>query len=144
MAKADLEKSIWIDAPIERVWRAVTEENDKWFAIGVDVRVSRNEPGGVVSIVMDGQAIDVAEIEVMDPPREFVTRGLPDKKIATQFLLAEEKGGTRFTVQEYGYESLTAEEREETLRNNGAGWEAGVANLEAYVMGKELPRPGGF
>jgi uncharacterized protein YndB with AHSA1/START domain len=142
MESVTLKRSIWINAPRERVWKAVSEPDQiaAWFAPGMSFKMENN----IVSILMDGQFIDVAWIEVIDPPRELTTRPLPDKKTATTYLLEEENGGTRFTVIESGLEALPAEDRAKYLEQNGAGWELALGNLNAYIEGKPLVKPEGF
>jgi uncharacterized protein YndB with AHSA1/START domain len=142
MDKITLERSIWINAPRERVWQAVSEPTQiaAWFAPGMVFEMRDNK----VAIEMDGQFVEVAEIKVFDPPRELTTRGLPDGVTATTYLLVDENGGTRFTVIETGLEQLPAEARQQHLEQNGAAWEQALGNLNAYINGMPLPRPEGF
>ena len=142
MEAVTIKRSIWINAPRTRVWEAVSvlEQIAAWFAPGMTFKMENN----IISILMDGQYIDVAWVEVMEPPRQLTTRNLPDKTIATTYLLEEENGGTRFTVIEAGLEALPAEERQQHLEQDSAGWELALANLNAYIEGKPLPRPEGF
>ena len=142
MEATAIKRSIWINAPRERVWKAVTEPEQiaAWFAPGTSFKMENNN----VSILMGDQYVDVAWIEVIEAPRQLTTRGLPDKLIATTYLLEEENGGTRFTVIESGLESLPAEEREKHLEQDTAGWELALGNLNAYIEGKPLVKPEGF
>ena len=95
MEAVTIKRSIWINAPRQRVWEAVTvpEQIAGWFAPGMTFKNENN----IISILMDGQYVDVAWVEVVEPPRQLTTRGLPNKLIATTYLLEEENGGTRFT-----------------------------------------------
>ena len=142
MEAVTIKRSIWINAPRERVWQAISvpEQIAAWFAPGMTFKTENN----IVSILMDGKYIDVAWVEVMEPPRQLTTRPLPDKKTATTYLLEEENGGTRFTVIESGLEALPAEDRAKYLEQDSAGWELALANLNAYIEGKPLPKPEGF
>ena len=142
MEAVSLKRSIWINAPRERVWQAVSvpEQIAAWFAPGMSFKMEND----IVSILMDGQFIDVAWVEVIDPPRELTTRPLPDKKTATTYLLEEENGGTRFTVIESNLEALPAEDRAKYLEQNGGEWEKALGNLNAYIEGKPLVKPEGF
>ena len=142
MEAVTLKRSIWINAPRERVWKAVSEPAQiaAWFAPGTSFKMENN----IVSIMMDGQFIDVAWVEVIEAPRQLTTRPLPDKKTATTYLLEDENGGTRFTVIESDLEALPAEDRAKYLEQNGAAWELALANLNAYIEGKPLVRPEGF
>jgi len=142
MEAVNIKRSIWINAPRERVWKAVTvpEQIASWFAPGTSFKMENN----IVSILMGDQYMDVAWVEVMDPPRELTTRPLPHKSTATTYLLEEENGGTRFTVIETGLESLPAGDREKYMEQNGNEWEKALANLNAYIEGKPLVKPEGF
>lgn len=142
MEKQTLKRSIWIDAPRERVWKAVTDpaQITTWFAPGTPIAQRDN----IISIQMDGADIDVALIEVIDPPRQLTTRSLPDRLMTTTYLLEEEMGGTRFTVIEEGFEGLSPEERQKRLEQDAGGWDMALQNLKAYIDGKPLPRPEGF
>lgn len=137
-----LKRSIWIDAPRERVWKAVSDPAQiaQWFAIGVEF----SQKGDTLSIRMDGVDVDVAVIEVIDPPRELTTRSLPDRLMTTSYILEEENGGTRISVIEKGFEGLSPDEREKRLAQDAGGWEMALENLKAYIDGRELPRPEGF
>ena len=142
MEAVTIKRSIWINAPRQRVWEAVTvpEQIAAWFAPGTSFKMENN----IVSILMGDQYVDVAWVEVVEAPRQLTTRGLPEKLIATTYLLEEENGGTRFTVIENGLESLPAEEREKHLEQDSAGWELALGNLNAYIEGKPLVKPEGF
>jgi uncharacterized protein YndB with AHSA1/START domain len=142
MEAVTLKRSIWINAPRERVWKAVIEPEQitAWFAPNTPIKFEND----TVFIQMDGQFIPVAWVEKIDPPRELTTRGLPDKTTATSYLLEEENGGTRFIVVEKGLEALPPEDRAKYLEQNGHGWDMALANLNAYIEGKALPRPEGF
>jgi len=142
MEAVTIKRSIWINAPRERVWQAVSEPEQiaAWFAPGMTFKMENN----IVSILMDGQFIDVAWVEVLEPPRQLTTRPLPGKQTATTYLLEEENGGTRFTVTETGLEALPADEREQYMERNGGEWEKALGNLNAYIEGKPLVKPEGF
>ncbi len=142
MEAVAIKRSIWINAPRERVWQAITEPEQiaGWFAPGITFKNENN----IISILMDGKFVDVAWVEVIEAPRQLTTRPLPDKKTATTYLLEEENGGTQFTVIESGLEALPAEDRAKYLEQNGAAWELALANLNAYIEGKPLVKPEGF
>jgi uncharacterized protein YndB with AHSA1/START domain len=142
MEKQTLKRSIWINAPRERVWQAVSDpvQIAQWFAPGTDFSFKDN----IITIRMNETEVDVALIEVMEAPRQLTTRSLPDKLMTTTYLLEEENGGTRFTVIEAGFEGLSAEDRQKRLEQDSAGWDMALENLKAYIDGKPLPRPEGF
>jgi uncharacterized protein YndB with AHSA1/START domain len=137
-----LTRSIWIAAPRERVWQAVIDpvQIAAWFAPGMDFVFNEDR----ISILMDGAYVEVAQVEVNDPPRQLTTRSLPDLLLTTTYTLEEENGGTRFTVTEAGFEALSPEERARRLEQDAGGWDMALQNLDAYINGRPLPRPEGF
>lgn len=142
MAKLTVERSIWIDAPRERVWQAVTDpvQIAAWFAPGTDFL----QDGNTISIQLNGEYVAVAEIEVLDPPHELTTCNLPDRTLTTTYKLVEEGSGTRFTVIESGYENVPAGDRQSRFDQDTHGWGLALENLKAYMEGRDLPTPGGF
>ena len=142
MGRIAIERSIWIAVPRERVWQAVTDPAQiaAWFAPGT----SFSQNGNIISIRVGEDDMEVALIEVFDPPRQLTTRSLPDRALATTYTLEEENGGTRFTVTETGFEALSEEARQARLDQDDQGWIMALENLNAYIEGRSLPRPEGF
>src|SRR5688572_1610404 len=100
MQKIAVERSIWINAPRERVWNAVTEPEHfpKWFLPAMPGSEVKRDERGKLSLSMGPMEADFALFETMEPPQKVVSRSLPDKLFATTYTFAEEKGGTRLTV----------------------------------------------
>jgi uncharacterized protein YndB with AHSA1/START domain len=142
MDNLSVERSIWIDAPRERVWLAMTDPDQiaKWFA----PTSSFKQVGKRISVRFGDTEMEVAEIEVLDPPRRITTRNLMEPGLTTTYLLEEENGGTRVTVVEAGFEVLTPEARKARVEQNGKGWEGALQNLQAHLLGKPLPNPAGY
>ncbi|HET8911385.1 MAG TPA: SRPBCC domain-containing protein [Ktedonobacteraceae bacterium] len=142
MEKLAIERSIWIAAPRERVWQAVIDPMQiaQWFAPGT----SFSQNGNTISVRINEVDVEVAVIELLDPPRQITTRNLPDRTLTTTYTLEEENGGTRFTVTETGFESLSEESRQARLDQDNQGWEMALENLKAFIDGRNLPRPEGF
>jgi len=137
MRKIAIERSIWIAAPRERVWQAVTDpaQIGQWFAPGASFSQKEN----TICVRMGEMDIEVALIEMFDPPRQITTRNLPDRSITTTYTLEEENGGTRFTVTETGFESLSEAARKERLAQDDKGWAMTLEHLKAYLEGRSLP-----
>jgi uncharacterized protein YndB with AHSA1/START domain len=137
MEKLTIERSIWIAAPRERVWQAVTDPAQiaQWFAPGT----SFSQNGNKISVRIGETDMEVAIIELVDPPRQIITRDLPGMSITTTYTLEEENGGTRFTVTETGFESLSEDARKVRLDQDDKGWEMALENLKAFLEGRSLP-----
>jgi uncharacterized protein YndB with AHSA1/START domain len=146
MKPLTMERSIWIAAPRERVWRAITEpaELGAWLlprALGA--QMARGDDG-TLAVVMGPMTIDFAVVEAADPPRQVTSRGLPDRLLATTYALADESAGTRVSVTLSGFEALPEDAVRERLAPAGDAWEKALQNLKAHVEGAELPYPQGF
>jgi len=149
--KADtvaVERSIWINASRERVWRAVTEPEhlNQWYATYYHWEIPTLQVGTTVTFYNKDDKADrqIASIAVVDPPRQFTLRWQPDVRypamtLVTSFLLEEENGGTRVTISESGYEALPADVRQQWLDATGGGYTMSMANLKAYLEGQKLP-----
>lgn len=140
-----VERSIWIDAPRERVWQAVTnpEQLAQWFLPPMPGAQMKRDDSGEISVLMGPMAVAVALFETLDQPRKVISRSLPERQLATTYLLEEENGGTRVTVTMSGFEALPEDTRRDRLAPSGAAWEKALANLKAYIDGQELPYPQG-
>ncbi len=135
-----IEKTVELNHPIERVWRAVTEPDElaAWFpnaSAVLDVR-----PGGEGVFAWDFAQDDgstehhetrVRVHEVVEPTRFVWSWGHGDRErpvTAVEFLLtARADGGTTLLVRESGF--LDAEHR----AGNVQGWDGETAELVAYL-----------
>ena len=132
-----IERTVELDHPIDRVWRAVTEPSElaQWFpneSATLDVR-----PGGTGELVWD---IDGKEFrtgvevhEVVEPVRFVWSWGheptnTTDPVTTVEFLLsAREDGGTTLLVRESGFLD------EKHRSGNTEGWAEETAELVAYL-----------
>ncbi len=151
MEKIAVERSIWINAPRERVWRAITdpEQIEKWFSPGTQWRGTGLEVGGKLSVYNPETDTDMYTqvIEVVNPPHQLVTRSEPepsDKPHVTTWTLEEENGGTRLTLTYTGYELEPDDIRWKNMEENAFGFGMMMENLQAHIEGRSLPYPQGF
>jgi uncharacterized protein YndB with AHSA1/START domain len=149
--KLAVERSIWINAPRERVWRAITDPKqvEQWFSPGTAWRLSALEVGGRLSVYDPETDSDkyIQTIELVDPPHRFVTRSEaepPAPAYVSSWTLDEENGGTRLTLTHSGYELEADDKRHANMEQNAFGFGMMLENLQAQVEGKSLPYPGGF
>ena len=146
MEQIKVERTIWIDAPRERVWQAITDPANlaQWLlppALGADMKRDAND---TILVSMGGMEIPVAVLEEVEPPRHVRSYGLPDHVISITYLLEEENDGTRVTVTMSGFEKLPVDARQDRIMPSGMAWEKALANLKAYVTGITLPFPEGY
>lgn len=142
----NVEQSIWIGAPIDRVWQAVTDPAQiaQWLLPPMlGAQMTRNEQGNL-AVLLGPMAVVVATLEDLDPPRQVTSRGLPDRLIATTYRLSEAQGGTQVSVKLSGLDRLPADAAAARVEPSRAGWEKGLANLKAFIDGVDLPYPEGY
>ena len=89
-----VERIIWIAAARDKAWRAVTEAEhlDKWYATFYRWHIPALEVGTTVKFYnKDNEAdLQVATIEVVNPPAQFTLRwqpsaDYPDVSLVTSF-----------------------------------------------------------
>jgi uncharacterized protein YndB with AHSA1/START domain len=146
-----VERSIWIDAPRERVWKAVTDpaEITGWFSPGTVWHLTGLEAGGRLFVRDEktGGELYAQVVELVDPPHQLVTRSVPvppETPQVSTWTLVEEKNGTRLTINHSGYVLDPGKTVYGSMEQNAMGFGMVMQNIEAYVMGRELPYPGGF
>lgn len=133
-----LERTIWINAPRERVWRAITTDSEIMVWWGGDTWIIEDlVVGGTIRF---GQPDDLmtATVAVLDPPNEFSIEWPPQPQyhmtaIYTTFRLTDENGGTRVHVQETGFERLPEDIRQKNYDSTASGYETVLANLKHMI-----------
>lgn len=142
-----IEKTADLKAPIERVWRALTDhvEFGQWFRVKIDGPFVLGEPstGHITHPGYEHYKWE-AVVTRMDEPRLFAFTwphpadphadnyaGSP--RTTVEFRLEPIPGGTRLTVVESGFEAVPADRRAEAMRENTGGWEEQMRNVKAHV-----------
>ena len=138
MSSVAVERSIWIAAPRERVWRAITEADQimRWWG-GDHWEISALEVGGQIKFG-DPNDLMIARIAALEPPRRFVIEWPPQEQyhsiaMFTSYVLEEENGGTRLTVPETGFESLPDDIRQQRVEQTARGYAQVLESLKAYL-----------
>ncbi len=142
-----IEKSIVIAAPVERVWRALTdhEEFGAWFRVRLDGPFALGEVStGRITYAGYEHLKWEARVVAMEAPRLFAFTWHPyavdpdkdysaDPQTRVEFRLEPSGEGTNLIVVESGFDALPAERRDEALRMNTGGWETQVKNVKAHA-----------
>jgi uncharacterized protein YndB with AHSA1/START domain len=142
-----IEKEIELNAPVERVWRALTDHREfgEWFRVKlegpfVQGEVSRGH------ITYPGYEHVVWEVKVvrMDRPELFSFTWHPyavdpevdysgEPPTLVEFRLEPTTAGTRLKLTESGFDALPPGRRPDALRMNEGGWEEQMKNIQAHV-----------
>lgn len=151
MAEHAVERSIWIAAPRERVWQAITDpaQMERWFSPGTAWHMPALEVGGKLFTrdPQTGAELCTQIIRHVDPPEHFAIQTLPDASGAyqvTAYALQHEADGTRLTVTHTAHGDSAPADWEELSQQHAVGFGMMLENVRAHVEGNALPYPQGF
>jgi uncharacterized protein YndB with AHSA1/START domain len=145
-----IERDILIEAPLQTVWRVVTEpgQMSNWFSDTAEIDA---RPGGegVLSFTeraTNQQATVRLLVETVEPPHTFAFRwAYPEgqnardgNSLRVEFKLTAEGPNTRLRVTESGFARLeqSADEKAAYYDAHSKGWDAHLASLHDYVSGQ--------
>ncbi len=142
-----IEKTVELNAPVERVWRALTDHNEfgEWFRVKLDGPFAPGEVArGRVAYPGYEHVKWEATIKRMDAPRLFSFTWHPyavdpgvdyshETPTLVEFRLEPTASGTRLTVVELGFDALPSNRRPDAWRRNDAGWTEQIRNIQAHV-----------
>ncbi|MBP2707980.1 SRPBCC domain-containing protein [Microbispora sp. RL4-1S] len=131
-----VEQDILIDAPVDVVWRAVTEPDQivRWFSDDADLKPLPGYEGALTFRNQDaGQTLTVhVSVQSVAPARSFSYRWLHPQGVAAgegnsvlvEFTLTHGEGGTRLRVVETGLEHMgwSPGQEEDYASEHNEGW----------------------
>ena len=143
-----IERSIHIQAPRVRVWRALSNaaEYGNWF--GADLKGQTFAPGqqvrGPITIAGYEHVVFDAVIERVEPEHLLSYRWHPyavdpaidyskEQRTLVTFTLQDTDAGTLLTVVESGFDQVPPGRRLTALRMNSAGWEGQLRNIQRHA-----------
>lgn len=147
MTKSDIEAEILVQAPIEVVWRAVSEPEriSSWFTDTAQIEV---RPGGEGALSWDGRATNQPtsvriEVVTVQPPERFSFRWLQPageaaserNSMLVEFAFSAEGDKTRIRVTETGLSEINwpEEQKASYVSQSSNGWPIHLAHLNDYV-----------
>jgi uncharacterized protein YndB with AHSA1/START domain len=132
----EVHKELTIDAPRDRVWRALTEPDQllRWFpTVRADVDL---RPDGELRFEWEESA-DEGVIDVVEPPTRLVFRWRPaglDRPFTTVSITLDDDGaGTRVVLVERGFASLADQIKQQSWQGNDLGWTEELEAFRAYL-----------
>ena len=158
MTTGRIEKKIVLKAPLDRVWRAISDSKEfgTWFGMAFDgpfVQGTRLK-GKIVPTAVDaevarlqkpheGTAFEIA-IEGVEPMRRFSFRWHPyavdagtdyskEPTTLVTFELQEVSGGTQLIVTESGFDQIPLARRAAAFKANEGGWEMQTQLIAKYL-----------
>ena len=143
-----IERKIAIDAPLAKVWAAISDYRQfgNWFGVTLDQPFVAGQASTGHMSFNDRKFDWNADVVTVEPPHRFSFRWHPyaldpevdysaEPKTLVEFTLVEDGEGTELTVVESGFDALPASRRDEAFRMNGNGWTKQVENVRDYVQG---------
>ncbi len=149
-----IEKRIELNAPISRVWRALTDHREfgEWFRVKLDGpfvpgQVSRGQityPGyehikweAVVQRVEPERLFSFTWPHPKSLDKTKVPQDYSDEpSTLVEFRLEKTADGTLLVLTESGFDQLPADRRLEAFQRNEGGWTEQMKNIENYVAQK--------
>jgi uncharacterized protein YndB with AHSA1/START domain len=156
-----IEKSIELNAPVSRVWRALTDHREfgEWFLVQLEAPfqpgqpsrgqitypgleyvkfravVQKIEPEHTFSFTWHPYAVDPSIDYSTETPTlvEFTLTPTPTEVPDGRSLPVGVATGTLLRVTESGFENLPEPRRSEALRMDDGGWTVQMSHIEAYV-----------
>lgn len=147
MASDRIEKQIEINAPVSRVWRAITDyrEFGQWFRVKLEGPFMA---GQVVRGMITWPGYEhlkwEAVVQTIEPERLFSFTWHPysvvpnadySKETPTlvEFRLEPTATGTLLLLTESGFDKVPADRRDEAFLRNDGGWTQQMKNIEIYI-----------
>lgn len=153
-----IEKEVLLRAPLDRVWRAISDSQEfgRWFGVRVD---GPFVAGTSVTATITGTTVDdeVAEMQrphvgakatwqvvAVEPPRRFAYRWHPfavepdvdyDSEPTTlvEFTLSETPDGVQLRIVESGFDAIPEARRADAFEANSGGWAKQTELVRKYL-----------
>jgi uncharacterized protein YndB with AHSA1/START domain len=153
-----IEKQVLLRAPMDRVWRAISDSQEfgRWFGVRID---GPFVAGTSVGATIIGTTVDeeVAELQrphagakatwqivAVEPPQRFAYRWHPfavdadvdfdaEPTTLVEFTLSPTPDGVLLTIVESGFDAIPAARRSAAFEANSGGWAKQVELVRKYL-----------
>ena len=158
MSTDRIEKEVVLRAPLERVWRAISdaEEFGRWFGVRFDGPFVPGAPvtGVITPTTVDDEVAraqdpyagkaDTWQIVAVEPKRRLAIRWHPyavesgtdysqEPTTLVEFTLDETAEGVLLRIVESGFDSIPVERRASAFEANSEGWAAQTELVRKYL-----------
>lgn len=145
-----IEKRIELNAPVSRVWRAITDyrEFGEWFRVALEGPFAVGQPArGHITWPGCEHLVWEAVVQKMEPETFFSFTWHPyavdpavdysaEPPTLVEFRLEPTATGTLLILTESGFENVPAHRRAQAFRMNEGGWTQQMTNIETHVAQK--------
>ena len=158
MSNDRIEKEVVLRAPLERVWRAISDADEfgRWFGVRFDGPfVAGTSVTGVITPTTVDEDVaraqephagksDTWQIVAVEPKRRLAFRWHPygvesgvdysqEPTTLVEFTLDEMADGVRLRIVESGFDAIPAERRATAFEANSEGWAAQTELVRKYL-----------
>jgi uncharacterized protein YndB with AHSA1/START domain len=158
MSNDRIEKEVVLRAPLERVWRAISDADEfgRWFGVRFDGPfVAGTSVTGVITPTTVDEDVaraqephagksDTWQIVAIEPQRRLALRWHPyavesgtdssqEPTTLVEFTLDEMADGVRLRIVESGFDAIPAERRVSAFEANSVGWAAQTELVRKYL-----------
>ena len=142
-----IDRTVEIQAPPERVWRALTNADalSAWFRVRIEGEIKLGNEVWMTSVHPEhaGQRWPVRILE-LTPPRRVVWQWHPgeidpatdysqEPQTTVTFTLEPSGAGTRLSLAETGFDEIALARRAKAFGDNSQGWTEVLVWLQTYV-----------
>jgi uncharacterized protein YndB with AHSA1/START domain len=142
-----IDRAIEIQAPPERVFRALTDARElaEWFRVAIEGEFAVGRVVWMTSTQPEHAGVRFrVEIVELTPPSRVVWRWDPgevdaaldygrEPKTTVTFTLEAAGRGTRLSVSETGFDAIALARRAKVYADNSQGWTEVIVWLQRYV-----------
>lgn len=142
-----IEKTVMLDAPRARVWRALTDvtQFNSWFGVSL---TSPFTPGaevtGHLASAKYAHVVLHLWVETLEPEHHFAFRWHPyaieegvdyaaEPTTLVSFTLEEAGTGTKLSIVESGFDAIPESRRAKAFAMNSNGWASQSENIRKYL-----------
>ena len=158
MTSDRIEKEVVLRAPLERVWRAISDADEfgRWFGVRFDgpFVAGASVTGVITPTTVDEDVAraqephagksDTWQIVAVEPHRRLAFRWHPygveddvdysqEPTTLVEFTLAETNDGVLLRIVESGFDAIPAERRASAFEANSEGWAAQTELVRKYL-----------
>jgi uncharacterized protein YndB with AHSA1/START domain len=158
MSKDRIKKEAVLRAPLERVWRAISDADEfgRWFGVRFDGPfVAGTSVTGVITPTTVDEAVaraqephagksDTWQIVAVEPQRRLAFRWHPyavesgtdysqEPTTLVEFTLTETNDGVLLRIVESGFDKIPVERRATAFEHNSEGWAAQTELVRKYL-----------
>jgi uncharacterized protein YndB with AHSA1/START domain len=158
MSTDQIEKEVVLRAPLDRVWRAISDADEfgRWFGVRFDGPfVAGTSVTGVITPTAVDENVaraqephagksDTWQVVVVEPQRRLAFRWHPyavesgtdysqEPTTLVEFTLTETNDGVLLRIVESGFDAVPAERRASAFEANSEGWAAQTELVRKYL-----------